>query len=144
MHALEKEMATHSSVLAWRIPVMGEPGGLPSVGSHRVGHDWSDSAAAAAASAAHFSLGLTGSTASSYPSFQWIEMCPWVEVSAPSLLYHSQPQVAIGCGSLSERTSMAYHYNYCDSLCPESLWLSLSVRPSLILLFKIAHQCPEQ
>ena len=38
-HALEKEMATHSSVLAWRIPGMAEPGGLPSVGSHRVGHD---------------------------------------------------------------------------------------------------------
>ena len=38
-HALEKEMATHSSFLAWRIPGMGEPGGLPSMGSHRVGHD---------------------------------------------------------------------------------------------------------
>ena len=38
-HALEKEMATHYSVLAWRIPGMGEPGGLPSMGSHRVGHD---------------------------------------------------------------------------------------------------------
>ena len=37
--ALEKEMATHSSVLAWRIPGMGEPGGLPSMGSHKVGHD---------------------------------------------------------------------------------------------------------
>ena len=37
--ALEKEMATHSSVLAWRIPGMGKPGGLPSMGSHRVGHD---------------------------------------------------------------------------------------------------------
>ena len=46
-HALEKEMATHSSVLAWRIPGMGEPGGLLSMGSHRVGHDWSDLAAAA-------------------------------------------------------------------------------------------------
>ena len=46
--ALEKEMATHSSVLAWRIPGTGEPGGLPSRGSNRVGHDWSDSAAAAA------------------------------------------------------------------------------------------------
>ena len=45
-HALEKEMATHSSVLAWRIPGMGEPGGLPSMGSHRVGHDWSNLAAA--------------------------------------------------------------------------------------------------
>ena len=38
-HALEKEMATHSSVLAWRIPGTGEPGGLPSMGSHKVGHD---------------------------------------------------------------------------------------------------------
>ena len=38
-HALEKEMAPHSSVLAWRIPGMGEPDGLPSMGSHRVGHD---------------------------------------------------------------------------------------------------------
>ena len=46
-HALEKEMATHSSVLACRIPGMGEPGGLPSMGSHRVGHDWNDLAAAA-------------------------------------------------------------------------------------------------
>ena len=41
--ASEKEMATHSSVLAWRIPGTGEPGGLPSMGSHRVKHDWSDS-----------------------------------------------------------------------------------------------------
>ena len=67
-HALEKEMATYSRVLAWRIPVTGEPGGLPSLGSHRVGHDWSDLAAAAAAAAArnkmasnlglNFSLGL--------------------------------------------------------------------------------------
>ena len=48
----EKEMATHSSVLAWRIPGTAEPGGLLSMGSHRVGHDWSDLAAAAAAAAA--------------------------------------------------------------------------------------------
>ena len=48
--ALEKEMATHSSVLARRIPGMGKPGGLPSVGSRKVGHDWSDLAAAAAGS----------------------------------------------------------------------------------------------
>ena len=48
-HALEKEMATHSSVLAWRIPGTAEPGGLLSMGSHKVGHDWSDLAAAAAA-----------------------------------------------------------------------------------------------
>ena len=41
-HALEKEMANHSSILAWRIPGTGEPGGLPSMRSHRVGHDLSD------------------------------------------------------------------------------------------------------
>ena len=47
-------LATHSSVLAWRIPGMGEPGGLPSMGSHRVGHDWSDLAAAAAAETSNY------------------------------------------------------------------------------------------
>ena len=47
-YALEKEMTTHSSVLAWRIPGTGEPGGLLSMGSHRVGHDWRDLVAAAA------------------------------------------------------------------------------------------------
>ena len=50
-HALEKEMATHSSVLAWRIPGIEEPGRRPSMGLHRVGHDWSYLAAAAAAAA---------------------------------------------------------------------------------------------
>ena len=49
-HALEKAMATHFSVLAWRIPGTGEPDGLPSLGLHRVGHNWSDLVAAAAAS----------------------------------------------------------------------------------------------
>ena len=48
-HALEKAVATHSSTLAWRIPEMREPRGLPTMGLHRVGHDWSDLAAAAAA-----------------------------------------------------------------------------------------------
>ena len=48
-YALEKEMSTNSSILVWRSPGTGEPSGLPSVGSHRVGHDWSDLAAAAVA-----------------------------------------------------------------------------------------------
>ena len=48
-HALEKETATHSSVLAWRIPGTREPSGLPSMGLHRVGHDWSNLAAVAEA-----------------------------------------------------------------------------------------------
>ena len=49
MHALEKQMATHSSILAWRIPGMEELGGLPSTGLNRVRHDWIDLASAAAA-----------------------------------------------------------------------------------------------
>ena len=52
-------MATHSSVLAWRIPAMGEPGGLPSMGLHRVGHDWSDLAVAAAAATLETSMSLS-------------------------------------------------------------------------------------
>ena len=58
-HALEKEMATYSSVLAWRILGTGEPGGLPSMGLHRVGHDWSDLAAAAALGLGIIGLGIT-------------------------------------------------------------------------------------
>ena len=57
-NALEKEMATHSSVLVWRIPGTGEPGGLPSLGSQRVGYDSSDLAAAAI-----FSVSLLGGRA---------------------------------------------------------------------------------
>jgi len=57
-------MATHSSILAWRIPGMGEPGGLPSMGSHRVGHDLSDLAAAADGSAGKESACSAGDTGS--------------------------------------------------------------------------------
>ena len=53
---MKKEMATHSSILAWRIPGTEETGGLPCMGSHRVGHDWSGLAAAAAAAAADYSV----------------------------------------------------------------------------------------
>ena len=61
-HALEKEMAAHSSVLAWRIPGKREPGGLLSMASHRVGHDWSDLAAAATAICDNSSV---------FPCFSW-------------------------------------------------------------------------
>ena len=65
-------MATHSSVLAWRIPGMGEPGGLPSMGSHRVGHDWSDLAAAGLRCAKiqflYFSIGCLLFLINIYPS----------------------------------------------------------------------------
>ena len=61
MHVLEKEMATHSSVLAWRIPGTEKPSGLPSMGLHRVRHDWSNLAAVAAAFSPknHFHYGIS-------------------------------------------------------------------------------------
>ena len=70
-HALEKEMAIHSSVLAWRIPGTGEPGGLPSMGSHRVRHDWSDFAAAAAVFGLAAACGLSLAAASEDYSLFW-------------------------------------------------------------------------
>ena len=76
MHALEKEMATRSSVLAWRIPGTAEPGGLLSMGSHRVGHDWSELAAAAK----HFLF--------IYLSLRWV----FVAASTLSLVAQSSPQ----------------------------------------------------
>ena len=71
-HALEKEMATHSCVLAWRIPRTGECSGLPSMGSHRVWHGWSALAAAAAAAHGMSSVLCQSQSPSSYPSFP-----PW-------------------------------------------------------------------
>ena len=79
-HALEKEMATHPSVLAWRIAGTGEPGGLPSMGSHRVRHDWSDLAAAAVHhfnhSATFFSISYCRVSSIHFTNIDWvITMC---------------------------------------------------------------------
>ena len=83
---LEKEMATHSSVLAWRIPGTGEPHGLPSMGSHRVGHDWSDLAAAAAGIPR---ASLVAQMVKHLPAMQetrfnhWVRKIPWKKQVAP-------------------------------------------------------------
>ena len=103
-----KEMATHSSVLAWRIPGMGDPGGLPSLGSHRVGHDWSDLAAAAAAAKAHL---LTShcycSVAHVFDSFR------------PHRLQH----VRFPCPSPSPGA--------CSNSCPLSQWCHTTISSSV-------------
>ena len=70
--ALEKEMAIHSSVLAWRIPETEEPGGLPSMGSHRVRHYWSDLAAAAAVPLLRLYGHLKWSCSGDFPGIQWL------------------------------------------------------------------------
>ena len=80
-HGLEKEMATHSSVLAWRIPGTGEPAGLQSMGSHRVVHDWSNLAAAAAPS----TLNNTWYTVQKY--FQKYLLNEWI--SLRELVFHT-------------------------------------------------------
>ena len=82
-HAVEREMATHSSVLAWRIPGTGETGGLLSLGSHRVGHDWSNLATAAAATCSIFYLLPLNIT--NFISFSFLRWSlPLVEISFPT------------------------------------------------------------
>ena len=87
-HALEKEMATHSSVLAWRIPGTVEPGGLPSMGSHRVRHNWIDLPAAAAATILIIeTVGFPGGSVVNCPPASagnrrcgfdpWVRKIPW-------------------------------------------------------------------
>ena len=87
-HALEKEMATPSSVLAWRIPGTGEPGGLPSVGSHRVGHAWCDSAAAAAVAVVHYIL-MTYFIHNIWSLYLFMS-CPYIPLPLPILTYYKQ------------------------------------------------------
>ena len=95
-HALEKEMATHSSVLAWRIPGTGEPGGLPSMRSHRVGHDWSD-----LAEAGRFWLVYSLSGISGHPGLSalkdvgcvWPCCCRGVMEWKQSTLEHRNPRI---------------------------------------------------
>ena len=89
-------MATHSSVLTWRIPETEEPGGLPSMGSHRVGHDWSDLAAAAAAAAA-----AATTTKIKYPLRDNIYACRWY------VCIYIQTRVCMSAKSLQ----------VCQSLC---------------------------
>ena len=95
-HALEKEMATHSIVLAWRIPGMAEPGGLLSMGLHRVGHNWRDLAAAAAPTHHPFSDPPTEWPSSFQSTLLFIHLsaqppiCPslWVASNQPFIQLH--------------------------------------------------------
>ena len=97
---MEKEMATHSSVLAWRIPGTGEPGGLPSMGLHRVGHKWSDlTVTAAAGSQIGFesaeSIGRRFKTAMSKQGW-----CVWklVKQSWRNIYWEREEEIVAGMG----------------------------------------------
>ena len=111
-HALEKEMATHSSVLAWRVPGTGEPGGLPSMGSHRVGHDWSDLAVMLVHFFYSFQIMLCGAQREGKGKikiFLGIHCCFWVLAHAvrppwnafPSSPWPGQPSVLPFCLSFT-------------------------------------------
>ena len=108
--ALEKEMATHSSVLAWRIPGTGEPGGLPSMGSNGVGHDWSDLAAAAT-----LSDSLLHNKVSWHTNFLLHEVPTFFEESG-------------GCCTVREMVALVEGCSFLPRLsCQEMLWRCLRV-----------------
>ena len=106
-------MATHSSVLAWRIPGKGEPGGLPFMGAHRVGHDWSDLAAAAATWNTHF-LPLTQLHLACLP-----DICLAVHSSR---FYSSCPSTPLQTHSMfsSRGSSDCHHQRHCHHTCSSS------------------------
>ena len=118
MLVLEKEMATHSSVLAWRIPGTGEPGGLPSMGSHRVGHDWSDLAAAFWSILVHWFLKHQCSLLPSPVSVQFSR-----SVMSDSLWPHKLQHARPPCPSPTPRV-------YPNS-CPLSRWCNPTISSSV-------------
>ena len=97
-HALEKEMATHSNVLAWRIPGTGKPGGLPSMGSHRVGHDWSDLAIKPTDKINMLSKDFSASNDHMFFIFQFVDMVyhvNWFAYTEESLHPWDKPNLII-------------------------------------------------
>ena len=130
-HALEKDMATHSSVLAWRIPGTGEPDWLPSMGSHRVRHDWSDLAAAAAwdrnyhpcVERRELKLGRL----SNLPSIS----CLLLLFSYYSLRPHGLQYTKLPCCSLSPRVF--------SNSCPLSRWC----HPTILSSVTPFSSCPQ-
>ena len=113
-HALEKEMAAHSSVLAWRIPGTGEPSGPPSMGSHRVGHDWSDLSAAVAAAYCDFTFYVD-----LYPLWTWF--LTWGLSTLPyhwlTTLIASHLHTALRVEIMEQKSTNIISWN--DVECPE-------------------------
>ena len=141
-HALEKEMATHSSFLAWRIPGTGEPGGPPSMGSHRAGHDWSDLAAAAADSMLMIITNLAWKPVSQ-------DLCPrlhsnsisrperdaWNPFSLANLVLKLSQEVCLGKGSGGTLTTLRHSF-YLPSAA------SWGARKALLKLARRVLSCP--
>ena len=119
-HALEKEIAIHSSVLAWRIPGTGEPRGLPSVGSHRVRHDWSDLAAAAAVYPAH-----VRHTVAIWRFVQTCLQTAQVQRKLSEVNQHSRPWATSSCQTLTV-SGKGRHYHILGRQMRENILEHLS------------------
>ena len=117
--ALEKEMATHSSVLPWRIPGTGEPGGLPSMGLHRVGHDWSDLAAAAAVSC-------------------WYYILIILKFQLKSLVNVLQMNIFSVSNKWFEEVTQSFIYNYSSHI----IFITMSAPVSIALYWSSMEPCP--
>ena len=134
-------MATHSSFLAWRIPGTGEPGGLPSVGSHRVGHDWSNSAAVPI-------KGFPGGTGGEEPPCQcrklkrlrldpWVGKIPWKRVWQPIVLkvWEGELEQKTETGAMGQGTYSLYWTEVCSPLRVQLLLLTADYRTVFALSF---------
>jgi len=149
-------MATHSSVLAWRIPGMGEPGGLPSMGSHRVGHDWSNLAAAAAnintitiyiCSLYEF-MALISRILCSIQSLShdWLFVTPWTAAHQASLsitnfwslLKLTSIESVIPSIHLASPSHSAFNLSQHQGLFQ---WVNSSHEVAKVLEFQLQHQC---
>ena len=129
-------MATHSSVFAWRIPGTGEPGGLLSMGSHRVGHDWSDWAAAAAYSSVYFKIFNNRaiiknlSIRHSYLGYFWKQLFFFLSVQfscsvvSDSLWPHGLQHARLPC--------LSPNLGACSNSCPSSWWCHPNITSSVI------------
>ena len=127
--ALEKEMATHSSVLAWRIAGMAEPGRLPSVGSHRVGHDWSDLAAAAIF---HTVLVVKNPPARDGFDF-WVGKTPWRRTGQLPPVFLPGKRILVGYSLLGRKTSDTTE-RLSSSYCLQNIYIVLGVMNNLDMI----------
>ena len=134
-------MATHSSVLAWRIPGTAEPGGLPSVGSHRVGHDWSDLATvAAAAYFTHSFLCRKCESESVSPSVLSDSATPWtVAQQAPYSWNSTGKNTGEGCHSLFQGIKPRSPALQADSLPSEPPEKSFLCYTLYFILLRLYH-----
>ena len=148
-HALEKEMATHSSILAWRIPGMGEPGGLLSMGSHRVRHDWSDLAAAATPGRGELLCWVSGKESTcqcrSCRFNPWVRNIPWNRKwqSTPMFLpgkSHAQRRLAgyspWGCKRIRHNLATKQQ----QQMLGGTIWPSHSHVPIFLAIFVMAEK----